>query len=148
MFDKISWSLILFAGTIATIYLCSRITTLECNRDRDGIISGKIICTGINNYWNEVQILPGDLLRAELKTISDSESTEHSVELVLSSKTMLLSSGISSPDCDDITDKVNRINYFIETSSEQSISIVQDDRFIGYLGGFSFSILGLISIWN
>jgi hypothetical protein len=148
MFDKISWSLILFAVSIAIIHLNARVTTLECNRDLDGIISGKIIRTGINNYCNEVQIPPGDLLRAELKTISDSESTEHSIQLVLSSKTVLLSSGISSSDCNDMTDKVNRMNCFIETSSERSISIVQDNRFMGYLGGLLFSIVGLISIWN
>jgi hypothetical protein len=143
MFDKISWSLILFAFDIVTIYLCARITTLECNRDRDGVISGKIICTGINNYYNEFQVLPGDLLRAELKTKINLKSTIYSVQLVLSSNAMLLDSKISSDDCDDITGKVNRINYFIETSSEQSISIVQDDRFMGYLAGFSFLVLGL-----
>ena len=103
MFDKISWSLMLFAFNIAIIHLNARVTTLECSRDLDGIISGKIICTGINNHCHEVQIPPKDLLRAELKTISDAESTEHSVQLVLSSKTVLLSSGISSSDCNDIS---------------------------------------------
>jgi hypothetical protein len=122
------------------VYFFARTTTLECTRDRFGVISADIIRRGIN-YRKKERILPGELIRAELDSLSKSNAYTYRIRLVASSYTVFMtrmySLGAST------TSKVARINYFIETASLRSVSIAQDDRLSSYLIG---SILWLAGI--
>jgi hypothetical protein len=141
VFTKTFCSLLLFAIGIAVVYFCGRTTTLECTRDRAGVISADIIRRGIN-YCKKERILPGELIRAELDSLSKSKQAgTYRIRLVLSSYTVFMTRMYSLGN--NPTSKVARINYFIETASLRSISIAQDDRLSSYLIG---SILWLAGI--
>jgi hypothetical protein len=153
VFVKIFCSLLLFAIGMTAVYFCARRNTLECTRDslsevhRSGLISANIIRTGIK-YRHKEYIAAGELVRAELDPLYDRKGlTVYRIRLVLSSYSTFLTR-IYSVSYGSTIDKVDRINYFIETGALRSVSIVQDDRFIGASIGVVFLIAGIIVLIN
>lgn len=143
MLIKFFLSLLLFLVGIAAVYFFSRIATMECVRDRYGVISATILRSGIR-YQQKERIPAGELLRAELDAFHDSDSpTTYRIRLVALHSTIFLTP-IYSSNYADVSNKVDQINYFINASSERAISITQDDRFGGYVMGAAFWMAGII----
>jgi hypothetical protein len=140
---KFFLSLLLFLVGGAAAYFLSRIATMECVRDRSGVISTTILRTGIR-YRQKERIPAGELLRAELDALHDSDSpTTYRIRLVALNSTIFLTP-IYSGNYTDVSNKVDQINYFINASSQRAISITQDDRLGGYLIGAAFWMAGVI----
>jgi hypothetical protein len=145
VFVKIFCSLLLFAIGIAVVYFCARTNTLECTRDRNNIISADIIRTGIK-YRKKERIPPGELIRAELDAFAKSTGRAfltYRIRLVLSDYPMFLTHIYSSSYASTLN-KVDRINYFLDTASLRSISIAQDDRLGGFIVGMVFLMAAII----
>ncbi len=125
----------------------SRIHTIECVRDSSGRVSATITRFGIIYYKKEV-IPAGELLRAELEVESSEDIegqsvTYHRVRLITIKYTTFLSN-VKFSDYDKASSRVEQINYFIQESTQKSMSITQDDRPIGYIFGGIFGIIALI----
>jgi hypothetical protein len=141
----------------AVVYLFARVTTIECSRDfiaerlrqRFGLISATIIRTGIQ-YRQKERISPGELLRAELDSwskqeIENSSLNTYRLRLVALNGCVFLTRSYFSGYA-DASNKVYQINYFINTLTERSVTITQDDRLIGYSLGTICWLLGAILI--
>jgi hypothetical protein len=141
-------SLLLLAISVGVLYVFGVRSKLKCVRDPlSGLIGATITRTSINARKIE-QIPAGELLRAELvESPGSGGGITYRIRLVTVSTTTILCS-VGTNHRTALLAHVDRINHFIETSSLESISIVQDYRPIGYgVGGF-FGIWGLFVLFR
>jgi hypothetical protein len=144
MFVKIFFILLCMAIGAAITYFIARTHTIECFRDRSGAVGATIIHAGIN-YRKKERIPAGELLRAELEAgfsqdSDGSSSTFYRVRLITLQYTTYLTQTGSS-NYANATRKINEINYFIQESTQQSMSITEDNRIPGYIFGGAFGVL-------
>jgi hypothetical protein len=134
---------------VATVYSYARIHTLECVRDRFGKVSATITHSGIN-YFKKEEIPAGELLHAELEIDSYKDSkgeitTVYRVRLI-TTKDPNFSTKIGSLKSDDVIRKIEQINYFIQESTQESMSLTQDDRLIAYIWAGMFGLVVFIMV--
>jgi hypothetical protein len=128
---------------MAIVYFLARNHTIECVRDRSGRVSATITHSGIN-YCKKERIPAGELLRAELEVDSEG-TTSYRVRLITMKHTTFLTDTGSS-NYTDLSRKIEQINYFIQESTQKSMSLTQDDRLRGYIIGGIFGIGGLFCL--
>lgn len=149
MLVKILFILIFMAIGGAITYFFARTHTIECFRDRSGAVGATIIHSGIN-YRKKERISAGELLRAELEygssQDSDGESsTYYRVRIItLQYTTYLTQTGTNNYA--GMIRKIDEINYFIQNSTQQGISVTQDNRIGGYIFGGIFGVLAPLII--
>jgi hypothetical protein len=144
-------SLFFFALGLFFFYFVARLYILECTRGIDTIISGRIIRKGIF-FYEEEQITAGEILRAELdSTLYDDESSlsskSYRVNIVLLSRVTFMTFW-HTPSSHRKMKKVEQINRFIRSPSEQYILITEDWRSAGYTIGALLLIIAVIILVN
>lgn len=114
-------------------------TTLNCQK----IDNNQNICqlTKASLYQTKVETLPGSIIRARVDVNEDSDGDTYRVILITSNQEIPLTNMYSSGSKNKRVNK-NKINNFLQNSSQKSLTVTQDDRFFLYPFGSIFFLVG------
>ncbi|NES18891.1 MAG: hypothetical protein F6K41_08175 [Symploca sp. SIO3E6] len=147
--------LLMGAGGIALLVFVN-LTTLECKRLRPSSNQGQCQITSNGVLGSDVTTIPIKSLQgAKLKRGSDRSATYRKKERVINATyrielltaegtiplTNIYGSGIASKQ-----QQVEQIRRFVEDPTQVSLSIRQDNRWIGYLFGVTFCGGGVLVV--
>lgn len=117
-----------------------KVSILQCDRPLPEQISCVLTRQNLLRK-NTINLSTGQLKQAELGISRGDDSDTYRVNLITDEGIIPLNNNYSS-GLESKRNNVNKINQFIQDSSLSNLTVIQDDRWFGYLFGGVFALVG------
>jgi hypothetical protein len=134
--------LVMGIGVMATF---GKLTTLECKRIEPRLVACDLITSSMLGK-HVTPISTGELLGAEVEINSDSDGDSFRIVLGTQHGKIPFTDYYSSARKQK-AQTADQINVFINTSTEASLKVYQDDRWFAYPFGIIFAVVGACIIF-
>jgi hypothetical protein len=132
---------------LAVMLLLGKLTTLDCKRVEPTQVACNLTSAGLLGKQT-TSIPAGQLQGADVGVSRGDDGDTYRVILVTKTMSIIPLTGVYSSGYGGKRQKADRINAFVNDSSQMSLTIQQDDRWFAYIFGGIFTLVGGISIMS
>ncbi|NEP57883.1 MAG: hypothetical protein F6K31_12805 [Symploca sp. SIO2G7] len=138
--------LLMGAGTMIVLLFVD-LTTLECKRVEPPTNQGECQLSSQGVLDSDVTIIPIKSLQGAKLKRSGRRRTTYRIELLTAEGTVPLTNIYSSGGASK-QQQVQQIRSFIENPTQASLNLRQDNRWMGYLFGVTFGVVGVLFVFS